>query len=219
MSELRALLWDHDGVLVDTEGLYFQATRELLATVSVTLTEAHYRQLFLIEGRGAWHLARERGVSEREIAALQRARGERYTQLLTAADVLVPGALELLAALAAHYRMAIVTSSHRNHFDAIHRTSGLPAHFEFVLAREDYVHAKPAAEPYERAVARLGLAPNECLVIEDSRRGLLAARAAGLRCWVVPSALTAESSFSEADRRFASLSALGQALLDPAITV
>jgi len=55
-----ALLWDNDGVLVDTEGLYFQATREVLATVGVELDEALYLQLFLREGRGAFHPARDR---------------------------------------------------------------------------------------------------------------------------------------------------------------
>jgi len=208
----EAILWDHDGVLVDTEGLYFRATREMLATVGVDLTESLYRALFLVEGRGAWHLAEERGVPAAEIAALKQRRGERYTELLLASDVMIDGALALVQALAPRFRMAIVTSSHRDHFDAIHRRTGLPALFEFVLAREDYGVSKPDPEPYLRAVERLGLAREKCLVIEDSARGLRAAKAAGLTCWVVPSGLTRASSFDEADRRFESLADLGAAL-------
>jgi HAD superfamily hydrolase (TIGR01509 family) len=210
---VRALLWDHDGVLVDTEGLYFQATRETLAGVGVELSEPLYCQLFLNEGRGAWHLARERGATDAEVDLLTAARDARYTELVTRGDVLVPGVLPLLRALGRQFRMAIVTSSHRVHFDAIHRDTGLPALFELVLTSEDCAATKPDPEPYLRAVERLGVARADCLVIEDSRRGLLAAHAAGLRCWVIPSTLTASLSFAEAERTFGSLAALGEGLL------
>jgi HAD superfamily hydrolase (TIGR01509 family) len=207
------LLWDHDGVLVDTEGLYFQATREVLASVGVELSRALYKQLFLVEGQGAFHLAAARGSSAREIDALRAARDARYAELLSQGDLLIPGALPLLSRLRSRFRMAIVTSSKRAHFDVIHRESGLPAQFELILTREDYVHSKPEPEPYLRALERLAVAPAECLVIEDSERGLRAAKAAGLACWVVPSELTRDADFVGADRRFEDLAALEHALL------
>lgn len=208
----QALLWDNDGVLVDTERLYLQATRELLGEVGVQLTEADYRRYLLVAGTGAWHLAAERGASEAQIAELRRRRDARYASLLEANDLVIPGMPELLARLSPRVRMAIVTSSKRAHFDAIHRQSGLLRHFELVLAREDYGRSKPDPEPYRTALERLQLAPAQCLVIEDSERGLLAAKAAGLACWVIPSELTAASSFALADRRFDSLPALSHAL-------
>jgi len=210
---VQALLWDHDGVLVDTERLYFQATRELLASVGAVLDEETYRNLFLVAGTGAWHLAAERGCSEAEVAALKQRRGARYTELLLSEQVMIPGVLSLLTELHVDFRMAIVTSSHRDHFEAIHRTTGLPELFEFVLAREDYVESKPDPEPYLTAVRRLGVPPSECLVIEDSERGLRAAKAAGLQCWVIPSELTRHSDFARADRRFESLTELRKALI------
>jgi HAD superfamily hydrolase (TIGR01509 family) len=209
----RALLWDHDGVLVDTERLYFQATRELLAEVGASLDEADYRRFFLQQGTGAWHLAKERGCSDAAIGVLKQRRDARYQALLRSEEVLIPGVLALLAELAPRARMAIVTSSKRAHFETIHERTGLPAHFELVLAREDYAVSKPDPEPYLTAVARLGLSAADCLVIEDSARGLTAAKAAGLACWVIPSALTRASDFAQADRRFDELSALRGALL------
>jgi HAD superfamily hydrolase (TIGR01509 family) len=209
----RVLLWDHDGVLVDTEALYRKATRETLASVGVELSDAAYRQLFLVESRGAWHLVEERGVAARQVVELKRARNERYVELLRTTDVAIPGALDVVRRLAAHFRMAIVTTSARAHFDVIHAGRELPTHFELVLAREDYVFAKPEPEPYLRALKALGAAADECLVIEDSERGLRAARAAGLSCWVVPSELTVDSAFEGAARRFESLAELARALL------
>jgi len=209
---LQALFWDHDGVLVDTERLYFQATRELLAEVGVQLTQADYHRYLLVAGTGAWHLAAERGVAEAEIAQLRRRRDQRYASLLTAEEVVIPGVPQLLAALQPRARMAIVTSSKRAHFDAIHRHSGLSRYFELILAREDYGRSKPDPEPYRTALERMQLQPAQCLVIEDSERGLIAAKAAGLACWVIPSELTRASSFEHADRRFESHHALGEAL-------
>lgn len=209
----QALLWDHDGVLVDTERLYFQATRELLAETGVELTAADYRRYLLVASRGAWHLAAERGVSEAAIAELRQRRDQRYKELLLAEEVLIPGVLELLAQLHMRTRMAVVTSSKRVHFDAIHTRTGLPRYFELILTREDYAESKPDPEPYRTALARMGLRAEQCLVLEDSERGLIAAKAAGLTCWVVPSELTRDSCFTQADRRFDSYEALHGALL------
>lgn len=199
-------------MLVDTEGLYFQATREVLASRGVELTPEGYRALFLVEGQGAFHLVREQGATEAEVEALRAQRGQRYLELLGQGDVVLPGAEALLAQLAPRFRMAIVTSSQRDHFERIHLHSGIPRHFELVLTREAYARSKPDPEPYLTALARLGLPAAECLVIEDSERGLRAAKAAGLRCWVVPSALTQGSRFDQADRVFADLAELAAAL-------
>jgi HAD superfamily hydrolase (TIGR01509 family) len=207
-----ALLWDNDGILVDTEGLYFQATREVLASVGVEIDEALYLQLFLQAGSGAFHLARERGISEEHVATLRTTRDARYAQLLQTGSLLYDGAAEAVASLAPLYRMAIVTSSQHAHFEIIHRSTQLLQHFEFALTHRDYARTKPHPDPYLAALERLALPAEACLVIEDSERGLRAARAAGIRCWVVPSRLARHGSFADAERVFESLGALAAAL-------
>jgi HAD superfamily hydrolase (TIGR01509 family) len=208
----NTILWDHDGVLVDTERLYYRATRQVLARVGVDLTVEQYRQHLLIESRGAWHLATARGVSDAEVEMLQRDRNALYLQMISESNVIVPGALELLQRLRPRTRMAIVTSCRRAHFEAIHRTSGLRDLVEFVLVREDYGESKPHPEPYLTAVKRLDVQKQNCLVVEDSQRGLVAARAAGLRCWIVASEMTKGLCFDGAERQFESLAEVGEAL-------
>src|SRR4029079_9112318 len=92
-----------------------------------------------------------------------------------------------------------VTSSEPAPFARTHARTGLLSHFELVLAQGDYARSKPEPDPYLRAVERLGVAGDRCLVIEDSERGLRAAKAAGLRCWGIPSGLTAGGAFETAD--------------------
>jgi len=211
-TQPAAILWDNDGVLVDTEALYFQATREQLASVGATLSEALYIELFLREGRGAWHLARELGETEERIATLTQLRNARYSELLSQGGLVYPGVVEAIRALALRYRMAIVTSSKRPHFELIHRSSELLPHFELVLARDDYVRSKPDPEPYLTALQRMRVTADECLVIEDSERGLRAALAAGIRCWVIRSHFTRTLDFSGAERVFDDITSLAAAL-------
>jgi len=208
-----AILFDNDGVLVDTEHLYFRANQEALAGVGIQLDADAYVQLFLREGRGAWHLARERGLGPGDIDALRAARDRRYFELVGSADVVIPGVADIVPALARRYRLAIVTSSEKGPFARTHARTGLLEHFELVLAQGDYARGKPEPDPYLRAVERLGVAGDRCLVIEDSERGLRAAKAAGLRCWVIPSGLTAGGRFEKADAVFDSLGAAAVRLL------
>jgi HAD superfamily hydrolase (TIGR01509 family) len=110
--------------------------------------------------------------------------------------------------------MAIVTSSRPEHFALIHDRSGLLKYFDFVLTRDDYVCSKPHPEPYLTALHKSGLRPEDCRVIEDSERGLLAACRAGLGCLVIPGKLTRTGDFSSAERVLANIREVPGALDD-----
>lgn len=208
----RAIFWDNDGVLVDTEHLYFLATRDALATVGVSLSEEQYIELFLVEGRGAWHLAADRGITPEAIATLRRVRDSCYEGMLRRETLVMPGVREVLDALHGRYLMGIVTSSEPEHFALIHERTGLLPYFRFALTAGDYARSKPHPDPYLKAIDRSGCGPEECLVIEDSERGLKAAKAAGLRCVVVPSGLTRGRAFEGAERVVERLADVAEAL-------
>jgi HAD superfamily hydrolase (TIGR01509 family) len=197
---IRAVFWDNDGVLVDTEKLYFQATRELLLPTGVTLTPELFKRISLAEGRSVFDLAEEKGIPREEIDRLQAERNRRYADLLAGGVRILDGVEETLGSLRGKVIQAIVTSSRRSHFDVMHARTGLPPFFDFILTREDYGLSKPDPESYRLAVQRSGCLPEECLVVEDSERGLRAALAAGIRCIVVPNDLTQGAAFTGAWR-------------------
>jgi beta-phosphoglucomutase-like phosphatase (HAD superfamily) len=85
--------------------------------------------------------------------------------------------------------------------------------FDFYLTREDYTRSKPSAEPYLLALQKSGQKPQDVLVIEDSQRGLNAAKAAGLTCWVIPGHHTSEQDFVEADRILLNINEIPGSLL------
>jgi HAD superfamily hydrolase (TIGR01509 family) len=209
-----AILWDNDVVLVDTERWYFQATREVFAGVGVDLTVELYFEYFLSRSGGTSHLASARGLSEADIAAMQGARNERYLRMLEQELITIVGVRETLAALRPNFVMGIVTSSRRAHFEAIHRRTGLLEFFDFAVTLEDYARSKPAPDPYLAAVARSGLPAGRCLAIEDAPRGLIAARAAALDCWVIPTEFTRRAVFSGATKVLDRIADVSSLLLD-----
>lgn len=191
------LFWDNDGVLVDTEGLYYQASREVLAGIGFTLSEEQFAAISLATGRSVFELATD---DQELMERLRHDRNRRYAELLARAELTLPDVRETLVQLHGRIPMAVVTSSRRDHFEIIHARSGLLPFFDFILCREDYRQAKPDPEPYRLALQRSGVAPGRALVIEDSLRGLAAAKAAGLACWVIPSHQTRGQDFAGADR-------------------
>ena len=205
MPPTKAIFWDNDGVLVDTEHLYFQATQDVLASVGIPLNRDDYVELFLVQGRGAWHVAEQRGIDPGDIERLRNERNALYSDLLAQAPRVIPGVTQVLDALHGKYVMGIVTSSRKDHFDVIHRATDLLKYFDFVLTASDFTRVKPDPEPYLRAVERSGVGAQACVAIEDSARGLEAARGAGIGCIVVPTALTQGSDFSGADRILGSI--------------
>jgi len=197
---IKAIFWDNDGVLVDTERLYFQATQETLESVGVSLNQEHYIEFFLRQGRGAWHLLEERGVSAAEVERLRHRRNDLYGELLQREACAIDGVAGTLEYLHGKYVMGIVTSSRRDHFDIIHGRCNLLQHFDFVLTAADFTRVKPHPDPYLLAIERAGVDPADCIAVEDSERGLQAAMLAGIRCIVIPTPLTAGGNFAGAER-------------------
>ncbi len=197
---LQAILWDNDGVLVDTERLFYEANRELFAPLGVTLSEQHFFDYYLADNCGAWHLL-EPQLSIEQIEVERSERNRKYALRLASEQIpAIAGVAEVLASLAPRLRMGVVTSSNRDHFHIIHGRLDLLRHFEFVLTHECYVHSKPSPEPYLLGLQRLGLGPEQCVVVEDSPRGLQAATAAGMRCLILRNHLTRHYAFPGAYR-------------------
>ncbi len=193
------LLWDHDGVLVDTERWYFEATRTALARINVELSKERYLEL-MATGRGCWDLARASGVPAHEIRVRRAERDALYQEFLRTNPIEIEGVAEVLAELAPGHRMAIITTAKRSDFDLVHAGRDLLRHFEFVLNIEDYGRSKPNPDPYLAGLARFGAQPNEALALEDSARGVRSALAAGLRCVVIRSPFTVSQDFTGAWR-------------------
>lgn len=193
---IRAILWDNDGVLVDTEGLYFQAGREILATQGVALTREDFAEQSLKKGQSVFNFLPDQNAEL--IDRLRVKRNARYSALLAKGVRVLDGVVETLSALDGRVRMGIVTGSRRDHFEIIHAQTRLLPFFEFVVTREDYNEAKPHPDAYLTAMRLHGLSPESCVVVEDSERGCVAASQAGLRVLAVPNALSQYGDFSSA---------------------
>jgi HAD superfamily hydrolase (TIGR01509 family) len=193
----QVIFWDNDGVLVDTEPLFFRATAEVLAEYGVTLTEARFKEVSLGQGKSIFDALGE-DVSQGERAALRDRRNSLFAEHLARGGHLIDGVAEVLAELAPDYRMAVVTSCKREHFDAVHGDTQVRDYFEFVLALEDYPRTKPRPDPYLAALTRAGVRACEAIAIEDSPRGVRAAVAAHIPCIAIPRGLTRDGDFSGA---------------------
>ncbi len=205
----RYILWDNDGVLVDTEFWYFKATQRALAELGVTLEKDTYLQR-MAQGKSSWDITAALGIDAKRIATTRQQRDLYYQEYLAQEDIDIPGVEPILEKLSKSHKMAVVTTSTRAHFELIHRNRQLMRFMDFVLTREDYVSSKPDPEPYLLAVKTFGANVEDCLVIEDSQRGLQSAVAAGIDCAVVYNEFTATHDFTGAGHQLKSIDELSR---------
>lgn len=200
---LKAILWDNDGVMVDTEELYFKAGQEVLATMGVSLTRDMFIEQSLKKGKSVFDLLPAN--DQANIDRLRKNRNARYTTMLETGVKVIDGVEDVLKTLHGRVRMGVVTGSRREHFQVIHKQTNLLRFFEFTVVRENYERSKPHPDGYLTAMKLHRLTPDECIVIEDSERGVRAAADAGLRVFVVPHELTQHGDFSPAYKMLTSV--------------
>lgn len=203
----RALIFDFDGLLLETEGPSYQAWHELYAEHGHDMPRE--RWLEYIGREGGWfdalaHLGELVGSGFDRDGVLAR-REARKTELIEALD-LMPGVRERIAeAKARGMKVGVASSSTIRWVGGHLERLAFREIFDAVTCREEGMRAKPAPDIYLAAADALGVAPGEAIAIEDSRNGIAAAKAAGLRCVAVPNELTSEQDLSAADLRLRSL--------------
>ena len=208
----KYILFDHDGVLVDTEFWYYKAGERALADIGLTLNKDQYLR-DMSEGLGTWTQARAAGIDEQSISRQRELRNRYYQEYLRTEAIEIEGVVEALAELSRYARMAIVTTAKRADFELIHEKRQIRQFMDFVLVREDYELAKPHPEPYLTGLRRFGANKEEALVVEDSARGLSSAVAAGIDCVIVYNDFTKVQDLSQASFRIDTLTELAGIIL------
>jgi len=212
LNRKKFILWDHDGVLVDTEKWYFEATRKALAELGINISKDLYLD-YMQDGKSLWSLAGEAGIADEIILRYRARRNAYYQEYLVSENIEIPGVIKTLRSLSQSFSMAIVTTSKRKDFELIHRERSILDYMDFVLTIEDYKSAKPDPGPYLAALKKYDASPSEAVVIEDSGRGLKAALSAGIDCIIIENSFTSTHDFTSAKMVLKSLTDLMKILI------
>lgn len=209
-----AVLFDFDGVLVDTEWSIYQAWLKTFQAHGHELPLDIYTRC-IGSDFATWspktHLEDLSGL-DFDWHDLDTRRQETIMAELVGEQTMT-GTLPLLEKLrTSGIRRAVVSSSSHHWVDGWLNKLAFAHYFELVICRGDAAKIKPAPDLYLEAAKRLGLAPQDCLVIEDSLNGMHAAKAAGMTVWIVPNRVTSGLNFTPADRTFQSLVELCEAI-------
>jgi HAD superfamily hydrolase (TIGR01509 family) len=182
-----AILFDFNGVIVDDEPQHCDALIATLGEYGYALDrDTYYREYLGFDDRECFRFSfgrMNRAADEPALLEAIERKNAHYERAVRTSMRLVPGATDFIEDAALDgFQLAIVSGALRREIELVLDLAGLRAHFSEIVAAEDVSACKPDPQGYNRARARLALAPARCIVIEDSLPGLAAARAAGLRC-------------------------------------
>jgi beta-phosphoglucomutase family hydrolase len=184
MSEQqRAVIWDLDGTLIDSAAYHWEAWQTVMAAENFVISYEDYVADFgkrndeILRGRLGAHLLDDK------VARISLAKEESYRGLVRAQGLaLLPGARHWLEQLKRDgYRQALATSAPRGNIDAVFSALSIAECFDAVISSEEVKAGKPAPDVFLAAAAKLNVAPENCLVVEDAPAGIEAARRAGMR--------------------------------------
>jgi HAD superfamily hydrolase (TIGR01509 family) len=217
---LRAIIFDFDGVVADTEPLHFAAFQTILAEIGVPLTvEEYYADYLGYDDKGCFAAAltaHRRPASPELIGELVARKATAYLGHIKEHLVIFPGVRELVRDVAKRQHLAIASGALRHEIEFILDQAGIRKEFGHITSAEDVHHGKPHPDPFLHALAGLNrtisgrhgsLAAEDCLVIEDSIPGIQAARAAGMKVLAVANTHTIQDLHA-ADAVAASLAEL-----------
>jgi HAD superfamily hydrolase (TIGR01509 family) len=209
---LSALIFDLDGLLADTERLHCQAYQMTFLEHGITLQELDYCEHWVRFGRGItdWVTLNNLAIDP---DALRLRKSEHYCALLNSSLCPMDGALELLDAFHGQIRLALASSSYRDAINGVLAGLNMAHFFDVVVSGLDVAAVKPAPDIFLKAAHDLGVRPEECIVLEDAEKGVLAAHSAGMRCIAVPNDYTRHHDFSRATRICSSLKEITAELL------
>jgi len=200
---MRAVIFDFDGVIADTEPLHFEGLRRTLADIGITLTERDYYTDYLgFDDRGCILEAlrvNRRPATGSLVQDLMHKKAVAYLASIKDHLVIFPGVREFVEEAAASYPIAIASGALRPEIELILEQAGIRKSFRHITSAEDVTNGKPDPQPFLHALAGLNqmssgpsTTPDSCLVIEDSLPGIRAAKSAGMKVLAVANTHTVQ---------------------------
>jgi HAD superfamily hydrolase (TIGR01509 family) len=213
---IAAVIFDLDGVLLDSEAAWDSARRELVGERRGAWIESATRDMMgMSSPEWSRYVADELGV-DLEPDAIAEQVLQRMLSAYRKELPLLPGAAQAVERLAGRWPLGLASSSNREVIDLVLARSGLDRHFRVSVSSEEVARGKPAPDVYLEAARRLEVVPADCVAIEDSENGIRSAHAAGMRVIALPNSEfpPAAQAVALADRAIGSLAELTPALVE-----
>jgi HAD superfamily hydrolase (TIGR01509 family) len=199
----KAIIFDMDGLMVDTELQHSQTFEAILREYGVEPTKDQHGVVHTpgVKGLENWKNFKQKyGIDEDELVLLEKKKAKMLELHQKLGIEALPGLIPLIKRLHKHgFKMAVGTSSVKDRALLVIEKLGIPHYLPVVVTGEDVTHGKPAPDIYLKAALQLEVEPANCLVFEDAEQGVLAAKAAGMKCIAVPNKYTHLGDFSKAD--------------------
>ena len=204
LAVLRAIIFDFNGVLVDDEPIHLDMFQKVLKEKGLTLSEKDYYKRYLgLDDRGCFKLVyQDHGIilDESTLGELIRLKAGYYGAAIEKKIVVFPGVKELIPVLSLRFPLAIASGALRSEITMILESVRLKHYFQVIVSTEDVSEGKPNPEIFIKALTLLNkgkedsevIRSSECLVVEDSKEGIRAARRAGIKCLAVTNSHPAE---------------------------
>jgi beta-phosphoglucomutase-like phosphatase (HAD superfamily) len=193
VAGFQAVIFDLDGVLVDSEIWWHEIRAAWAAERGLRWTTEDSRAVMGANSRGWARIMRERlGLAPGTEPEIERVIVDRvvarFHEVSDITDAEIPGAVDAARRIASSLSVAIASSAHCSVIEAAMESIGLADTIPITVSSDEVAHGKPAPDVYLEAARRLGVDPRRCLVVEDSRNGVLAGRAAGMTVVLIPNA-------------------------------
>lgn len=206
IKDVRALIFDMDGVLVDSEPLHLAAYQELFKPHGIEYTEKHNQEFLGCKDIAMAHILVERYKLSMTPLDLVQGKEEILARMLRHEAIMRPGVVQLLeSARRLNIPCAVASSATVGTIELVVEVLGIRKYFQCLNSGDQVPHGKPAPDVFLLAAERLSVAPQHCLVIEDTFNGIKAAKAAGMYCIAIPCDATMHQDHSAADLNLSSL--------------
>jgi HAD superfamily hydrolase (TIGR01509 family) len=203
---LKVVIFDMDGLLVESESIFANCVISTLQDYGVNATVEDYVESDMQQGVSLLSSLKERRLLD-DIESIEKKIHELYSHRVEHITAL-PGAVDFVRRCSKQYSVALCTSSRSIYVTQILKQIGLEGIFQSIVARESVMNQKPSPEGLQKICSELNVCSEECIVIEDSKRGLVAATSAGMACLVIPSHIAKEDGYLGASAICATLEEL-----------
>jgi HAD superfamily hydrolase (TIGR01509 family) len=176
---IQAIVWDFDGVIVDSEPLHYRAFSEVARPLGITFSWEQYLETYIgFDDRDAFRAML--GSDDHRLPDLVAQKADAFQNAVNEGVEAIPGAIELIEHVAAHLPQMVCSGASLQDIELVLDKLKLRHHFRDVVSADDVAHSKPDPQSYILAVEKLGLDASECMAIEDTAAGIASARGAGL---------------------------------------